>query len=81
MRLIGRMINNMFYDSEEDLINEGILNKLGEADKLLGYSHNPCINCNRIRVEEYTSGKLVCEKCDTDQDTGKIVEDKYYSNY
>lgn len=70
----------MFYSTEEDLINAGMLNQNGVKDKLIEYTANECINCGRMRVERYESGMEVCEKCDTDQKTGEYVTDRYYSN-
>lgn len=29
----------------------------------LGYVSEPCPNCGRVRVEKYSSGKHICEKC------------------
>ena len=31
--------------------------------KCLGYSSTPCPNCGRQRLEQYESGKDICEKC------------------
>lgn len=31
--------------------------------KCLGYSETPCPNCGRLRLEQYESGKDICEKC------------------
>ena len=36
------------------------MSKLGEW---LGYINDPCPKCGRMRVESWSSGKLVCEKC------------------
>jgi len=70
----------MFYDSVEDLINIGMLNEDGLEDELIGYTCDECMNCGRIRVEIYKSGKKICEKCDYDQDLKNFTHDKYYSN-
>lgn len=44
-------------------------------DKVLGefikYSENDCIECGRHRVQIFSSGAKVCEKCGTDQSTGE----------
>lgn len=31
--------------------------------KLLGYIGEPCPNCGRLRVERWSCGKDICEKC------------------
>ncbi len=31
--------------------------------KYLGYSHTPCPNCGRLRVERWDDGSEICEKC------------------
>ena len=70
----------MFYNTKEDLIEYGLLNKFGNKDKCIGYTPDPCINCGRTRVELYESGMRVCEKCDFDQNAKSYVDDKYYAN-
>lgn len=37
-----------------------LLNELGE---LIGYTGEACPNCGRVRVESWTCGKRICEKC------------------
>lgn len=29
----------------------------------MGYVSEPCPNCGRVRVERYSGGKRICEKC------------------
>ena len=32
--------------------------------ELIGYTGEACPKCGRVRVEEYTDGTKVCEKCE-----------------
>ena len=68
------------FDCIEDLIDHGLLNKNGQEDEIIGYTGKPCVNCGRMRVEEYKSGMLVCEKCNWDQIDNEHVQDDYYRN-
>lgn len=34
----------------------------------LGYTGENCINCGRLRVEKWSNGLRICEKCNYDQD-------------
>ena len=44
--------------------------------KCLGYIGTPCPNCNRLRVERWSCGKDICEKCGwCIQDGTYFVED------
>lgn len=43
----------------------------------LGYTGKECINCGRNRVETYSTGIEICEKCGTDQKTHQIYENEY----
>lgn len=36
------------------------MSKLGE---LIGYTGEECPNCGRVRVEKWSCGKHICEKC------------------
>ena len=36
------------------------MSKLGE---LIGYIGEACPNCGRVRVEKWSCGKCICEKC------------------
>lgn len=45
--------------------------------KNLGYIDKKCINCGRYRVEKYSSGKEICEKCGFEQNTKQYYENKY----
>jgi ribosomal protein L37AE/L43A len=74
-------VSIIFYESKEELIEAGLLNKEGIEDICIGYTGKECIHCNRYRVELYKSGIQVCEKCGTDQSTGEYVNDKYYSPF
>ena len=46
------------------------MNNLGE---LLEYTGEPCPNCGRVRVQKWSCGKHICEKCNY-----CIEDDKYY---
>ena len=35
------------------------------------YTGEACKGCGRVRVELWTSGKRICEKCYLNQDTGE----------
>lgn len=39
----------------------------------LGYSDKECINCGRLRVEKYSDGIEICEKCNFDQNKKEYV--------
>ena len=45
---------------------------LGEC---LGYVSEPCPNCGRVRVEKYSGGKHICQKCSW------CVEDEAYFDW
>lgn len=45
------------------------MQNLGEC---MGYVSESCPNCGRYRVEKYSGGKHICEKCNW------CVEDKEY---
>lgn len=34
-----------------------------DLGKNLGYISEPCPNCGRVRVEKWSGGKHICEKC------------------
>lgn len=38
-----------------------------DKPEYLGYSDKECINCGRLRVEKYSDGTEICEKCNFDQ--------------
>ena len=45
--------------------------------ELLGYIGEPCPNCGRLRVERWTCGKDICEKCNwCIQDDDYFFEDE-----
>lgn len=48
---------------------------LRDKDKpeYLGYSDKECINCGRERVEKYSDGTEICEKCNFDQNKKEYV--------
>lgn len=39
------------------------MSKTGEYIVYLGYSETPCPECGRLRVEMWSDGFEVCEKC------------------
>jgi transcription initiation factor TFIIIB Brf1 subunit/transcription initiation factor TFIIB len=41
----------------------------------LGYVSEHCPNCGRVRVEKYSGGKHICEKCSW------CMEDEEYFNW
>ena len=43
--------------------------------KCLGYVSEPCPNCGRVRVEAYSGGKHICEKCNW------CIEDEEYFDW
>lgn len=47
--------------------------------KLKGYIDKECCRCGRLRVEEFSSGTLICEKCGTGQKTKEMYENEYGS--
>ena len=61
---------------EQEEVRKSYENEKGE---LLGYIGHPCCNCQRIRVEIYDNGNLICEKCGTDQKTKKLYENEFGS--
>jgi len=44
-----------------------------DEPKYLGYSDKECINCGRERVEKYSDGTEICEKCNFDQNKKEYV--------
>ena len=61
---------------EEEKERKDYLESLGEE---IGYSGEECINCGRITVIKYSTGKKICEKCSFDQD--KKDYDYNYNKY
>lgn len=57
----------------QDEINkrDNFYKKMGE---LIGYTGEQCICCGRNRVEKFSTGIRVCEKCGTDQLTKKYMK-------
>lgn len=45
---------------------------------LIGYIPEPCLNCNRVRIEKYTDGTLICEKCLYDQNMKEFISQEDY---
>lgn len=43
-----------------------------DLGEYLGYDSEPCPNCGSVRVEKYSCGKHICEKCHW------CIEDKGY---
>ena len=44
-----------------------------DKPEYLGYSDKECINCGRLRVEKYSDGTEICEKCNFDQNKKEYV--------
>lgn len=44
-----------------------------DLGKCLGYVSEPCPNCGRVRVEKYSGGKHICEKC-----SWCVEDDEYF---
>lgn len=65
-------INN--WIDEENERRRKFYEKLGEN---LGYIDKECINCGRLRVEKYSSGNEICEKCGFEQNTKQYYENEY----
>ena len=42
----------------------------------IGYTGEECVSCGRSRIIQYSNGYKFCEKCGTNQKTGKI-DDQY----
>ena len=45
----------------------------------LGYCGEPCPECGRFRLEEYTNGKHVCEKCGWCPENNNYVDPYEYN--
>lgn len=55
---------------------------MSNLGKCLGYTHEECPNCGRVRVERWSCGKRICEKChwcieDEDFCFEEMEENKY----
>lgn len=48
------------WHEEEEREEKEFWQSMGECK---GYIETPCPNCGRIRVEHWTCGKDICEKC------------------
>lgn len=46
---------------------------MGNLGEYIGYTEEPCPNCGRMRVEKWSCGKRICEKCHW-----CIDDEKYY---
>lgn len=42
--------------------------------EVMYYVEGSCINCGRVRVEAYTNGDLICEKCSFNQLTEQFED-------
>lgn len=50
-----------------------------DTPEYLGYSDKECINCGRLRVEKYSDGTEICEKCNFDQNKKEyVLKGDYY---
>lgn len=61
------------YEQEEKQRNN-FFKILGENIK---YLDKDCINCGRHRVELWTSGKEICDKCGFEQKEKEFYENEY----
>lgn len=69
------MMDNYYKTQEEEMKRfENFRKVLGEY---LGYIDKPCCNCGRYRVQKFSSGALVCEKCCVDQKTKEGYRNEY----
>lgn len=48
---------------------------------LIGYTDDPCPNCGRYRVEKWSSGKRVCEKCKWCIEDGEYFHEEDEGSY
>jgi len=67
-------MENIWKEEEERRNN--FFKILGENIKYISES---CISCGRHRVELWSCGKKICEKCGTDQDTKQTYTNEYGS--
>lgn len=44
----------------------------------LKYTGDSCERCNRVRVELYDNGHLICEKCNWNHVTKEYNDNKFY---
>ena len=52
------------------------MSKFGECE---GYTGDECENCGRVRVEHYSEGVDICEKCRWCKQLNKFVsDDEFY---
>lgn len=68
--LIRKRWGNMFDYNDEEQEEKKFWNKMG---KNCGYIDKYCPNCGRHRVEHWSCGKDICEKCHWD-----LNENKYF---
>lgn len=41
---------------------------------VLHYIEGTCINCGRARLEEYSNGDIICEKCEYNQQANEYED-------
>lgn len=69
-----KYIQDYKHEYYYDLVDKKeILNILRDKPEYLGYSDKECINCGRLRVEKYSDGTEICEKCNFDQNKKEYV--------
>ena len=54
------------------------MSKLGRCEK---YTGKPCVKCGRYRVEHYSNGFDVCEKCRWCEQLNNYVEDEDFLDH
>lgn len=62
----------MFDYEEEEQAEKDFWDKMGKNE---GYIDKVCPKCGRWRVEKWSCGKEICEKCHWD-----LNENEYFSN-
>lgn len=69
----------------KDYIPEEEIKKIENFDKILRdfitYIGKDCCECGRYRVQKFTSGALICEKCGTDQKTKETYKNEFGNYY
>jgi hypothetical protein len=54
---------------------------MANLGNLLGYTGEHCPNCGRVRVEEWSCGKRICEKCNWCIEDEDYIYDDYDCDY
>lgn len=71
---INKELNKLKNNPVANLVIGSLISKSNNnTDKEIGYTGEKCINCGRVRVIKFESGKRICEKCSFDQDKKEYV--------